>query len=772
MDCDRFCQEFINSIADPIMIIEHGCRVAMVNDALLSLHGEAREDVLGLPCYKVLHHNDMPCHMPHGDCPFIEVFEAGRPVRVVHRHYKKNREEMIVEITACPVKSVDGKVSRMLEVIRDVTVEQRLQEENRQSLEFLAGVLEGIGEGVVVVDKDFRILLANKGYLQQAGMRRDQLIGRHCYKASHHFDSHCMDNGHDCPVKDVFDTGQPAHAMHTHFSHDGKEVYVECRAYPIKDSSGRVIRAIETLNDVTDRVRLEVQVRESEEKYRDLYDNAPDGYYSLDENGTIVEMNRTLLTMLGYERSEIVGNKRIKEILTVESAELCSRLFPKFKRGLSIQDLELTMIRKDGSLLPVTMSATTVFDKSGRFVMSRSMVRDITEKKRVDEEKKRLQEQLFQSQKLEALGTLAGGIAHDFNNLLASIMGYASIAKMELGEAHPAYRHVDIIETASVRASELTQQLLAFARGGKFDARLNDVNVIVREVSALLSRTIDKSIEMELDMAYDLRPAICDAGQVQQALLNICINARDAMPSGGKLVLSTKNTALYADDVKAMFDVSPGDYVQISVSDTGIGMDKDTQEHIFDPFFTTKEKGTGLGLSLVYGIIKKHGGFIQVWSEPGKGTEFRLYLPACVAGDACSEVEKSTEFRRGAETVLVVDDEPMIRDLVKEILERQGYSVLTAASGVEAVSIYQQNAGRIGLVLLDMVMPHMNGREVFQRLRDINPGVRIVVSSGYSHDRDADYLLEQGAVGFVQKPYRRPDLLRAVEEVMDKYKQK
>lgn len=766
MDCDSFCQEFINSIVDPIMVIEEGCRVAMVNDALLSLHGETREDVLGQPCYKILHHNDIPCQQPDGECPFMEVFESGRPVRVVHRHYKKNKEEMIVEITACPVKNEDGKVMRMLEVIRDVTAEHKLQEENRQSLEFLASVLEGIGEGVVVVDKEFRILIANKGYLRQTALDRDNIIGRHCYEVSHHFDSHCMDNGHDCPVEAAFDTGQPAHAMHTHFSRDGKEVYVECRAYPIKDSSGRVIRAIETLNDVTDRVRLELQVRESEEKYRDLYDNAPDGYYSFDENGAIVEINQTLLTMLGYERTEIVGKKQIKEMLSSESAEVCDMLFSEFKRGGSIQNLELTMIRKDGSLLPVTMSASTVFDKSGRFVMGRSIVRDFTEKKKMDEEKRRLQEQLFQSQKLEALGTLAGGIAHDFNNLLASIMGYASIAKTELGEAHPVYRYVDIIETASLRASELTQQLLAFARGGKFDARPNDVNVIVREVAALLSRTIDKSIEIEVQMADDLKPAICDAGQVQQAILNICINARDAMPSGGMLRISTSNAGLGSEDVKALLDVSPGEYVQISVSDTGVGMDKDTQEHIFDPFFTTKEKGTGLGLSLVYGIIKKHGGFIQVYSEPGKGSEFRLFLPACTAGEACSEVQKGSEFRRGTATVLVVDDEPMIRDIVKEILERQGYSVLTAADGAEAVTIYQQNAGRIGLVLLDMVMPQMNGREVFQRLRRINPGVRVIVSSGYSHDRDADHLLEQGAVGFVQKPYRRSDLLRAVEDAI------
>lgn len=767
MDCDRLFQNFINSIADAVMVIEKGCHVAMVNDALLELQGEKREDIVGRPCYKILHHNEYPCQLPDGDCPYIEVFEKGKPVRVIHRHYNKQGEEMIVELTACPVKGEGGSVTRMLEVIRDVTAAQRIQEESRQAIEFLASVLEGIGAGVVVVDRDFRILTTNKGYLSQVNLSREEVIGRHCYEVSHHFDSPCKDNSHDCPIETVFKTGIPSQAMHIHLDRANNKVFVECNAYPIKDATGRVIRVIETINDVTDRVMLEQKVRESEEKYRDLYDNAPDGYYSIDEKGVIVEVNRTFLAMLGYERDEIVGKKSVKDILSEESISECASLFQRLKRGEGINNIELTMCRKDGTEIPVMLNATAVLDRDGRFVMSRSVIRDITDKKRIDEEKKKLKEQLFQSQKLEALGTLAGGIAHDFNNLLASIMGYASLAKAELGEGHSVYKHVDIIEKASLRASELTQQLLAFAKGGKYDAKPNDVNAIVHEVARLLARTIEKNIEIVLDTASDLRPAVCDAGQVQQAILNICINARDAMPNGGRLIVTTKNVSLTTEDVKAFVDIKPGEYVMISISDTGIGMDRETLEHIFDPFFTTKEKGTGLGLSLVYGIVKKHNGLIQVESEPNKGSEFRVYLPARTASDACSDRETKTEFRRGNGIVLVVDDEPLVRDLAKEILIRQGYSVITAADGFEAVAIYRERAEDIAVVLLDMVMPRMDGRDVFRRIRDINPEAKVIVSSGYSHDRDADYLLEQGAVGFVQKPYRLVELLRAVEESMD-----
>lgn len=768
MECDRHCQDFINSLSDPVMVIEQGCRIAMVNDALLAMQRDTHENVIGQPCFRVLHHQDIPCQMPHGECPYLEVFESGKPVKVTHRHFTKENRELVVELTASPLRNGNGKVTRVLEVMRDVTQERRLQEENRQSLEFLASVLEGIGEGVVVVDREYRILSANKGYLQQVDQDRSGIIGRHCYEVSHHFDSHCMNNGHDCPVRRVYESGQPAWTMHVHLDHHDEKVYVECQAYPIKDSSGRVIRAIETLNDVTGRVRLEHQVKESEEKYRDLYDNAPDGHYSLDGSGTIMEANRTFLSMLGYGREEVLRKMNIDALLSKDSVHVCHVVFPEFKRIGNIHNLELTMIRKDGTLLPVAMSASAVCDANGDFVMSRSVVRDISEKKAADEEKRKLQEQLFQAQKLEALGTLAGGIAHDFNNLLASIMGYASLAKADLRQGDPVYRHVDIIETASVRASELTQQLLAFAKGGKYDAKPNDVNGIVREVITLLSRTIDKNITIELKYAGDLRPAICDAGQIQQAILNICINARDAMPQGGTLTIETEDVALELDDVRTLVDIAPGKYVRISISDTGMGMDRETREHIFEPFFTTKEKGTGLGLSLAYGTVKKHNGYIQVYSEPGQGSTFRVNLPACTAEEACSKQDARTDLRRGTETVLVVDDEPTVKELAGDILRRYGYTVLAAGGGEEAVALYRDRHDEIAAVLLDMVMPRMDGREVFRRVREINPRVKVIVSSGYSHDRDADDLLKQGAAGFVQKPYRMADLVKTVGEVLER----
>ena len=767
MYSDSYSQDLINSITDPIMFIDRECRVTMVNDAFLAMHGDTRENIIGQACFKMLHHQNMPCQLSDGECPYREVFESGKSVKVTHRHFTLQNKELIVELTASPIRDRAGKVVRMIEVMRDVTTERRLEEENKQSLDFLASVLEGIGEGVVVMDKDYRILTANKGYLSQVGKTREDILGKHCYEVSHHFDSHCMDNGHECPVKTVFETGNPAQAMHTHYDNNNQEIHVECHAYPIKDSEGNVIRAIETLNDVTDRIRLELKLKESEEKYRDLYDNAPDGYYSLAGNGLIVEANRTFLQMLGYRRDEAIGKLYVEDLLSDDSVQTCHAKFPELKKAGFVRNLELTMVKKDGTLLPVAMHATAVYDGEGNFVMSRSVIRDITEKKGVDEERRKLQEQLFRSQKLEALGTLASGIAHDFNNLLASILGYASLAKTDLHPDNPVYQHVDIIETASLRASELTQQLLAFAKGGKYDAKPTDVNAIVREVVALLSRIIEKNITIVLAADSNLRHAVCDAGQIQQAIINICLNGRDAMPRGGTLTVRTENVHLEIKDVQFLVDVPPGDYVRISVSDTGMGMDRETRERLFEPFFTTKEKGTGLGLALAYGIVKKHGGFIQVLSEPGKGSTFEVNLLACMSDETRLKKKEIVGLRRGSETILVVDDEPMVKQLARDVLKRYGYTVLTAGGGEEAIDVFRQRSTEIDAVILDMVMPTMEGREVFRRLQEIKPGVKVIVSSGYSHDRDADGLLEQGARSFVQKPFRIAELVKVVGEVIE-----
>jgi len=388
--------------------------------------------------------------------------------------------------------------------------------------------------------------------------------------------------------------------------------------------------------------------------------------------------------------------------------------------------------------------------------------------KRVNEEMQKLQEQLFQAQKMETIGTLAGGIAHDFNNLLVGILGTASLMKTSFDRNSSLQEHVRTIEQTALRASDLTKQLLGFARAGKYEVRSVNLNHTIEELMKLISRTLDKDIVVTAQFADDLWIIEGDSNQLQHALLNICLNARDAMPAGGALMLTTQNLEIETQTSAPHFNVAPGKYVHIVITDTGVGMDAATQARIFEPFFSTKErgKGTGLGLAMVYGIVRNHGGRIYVDSAIGKGATFHIYLPATQPAAVITKPEPQLEAPLGHETILLVDDERVILDVASRILKQLGYGVLLAREGQEALRLFAERRQEIALVILDMVMPRLNGREVFRRLKEIDPQVRVLLSSGYSADGDAQAILNEGVIGFVQKPYLVNDLAQAVKRAL------
>ena len=388
------------------------------------------------------------------------------------------------------------------------------------------------------------------------------------------------------------------------------------------------------------------------------------------------------------------------------------------------------------------------------------MLNDVTDRKKIEA-------QLLHARKMEAIGTLAGGIAHDYNNLLMGIEGYASLI---LNKAPPdtEYReYVEAIEESVQRGSDLTRQLLTFARGGQYNARPTDINDVIRESVSMFGRTRK---EISIREKYDEKIWLVevDRGQMEQVLLNLFVNAWQAMPGGGDLYIRTENAVL-DETTLARFKIIPGDYVRISVTDTGIGMDDRTRQRIFEPFFTTKEmgRGTGLGLASVYGIIENHGGFINVYSEQGKGTTFNVYLPAIKKGQVLEKPRRERTLT-GTETVLLVDDEAMIVDVAREMLKSLGYTVLTASGGEEAVALYEEKHDRIDMIILDMIMPGMGGAETFERLRKINPEAKVLLSSGYSIDGQAEDILSRGCDGFIQKPFNLPKLSRRVREILDK----
>jgi two-component system, cell cycle sensor histidine kinase and response regulator CckA len=442
--------------------------------------------------------------------------------------------------------------------------------------------------------------------------------------------------------------------------------------------------------------------------------------------------------------------------------------------------IHTALVRRDGGLIPIADSGAPIHDKEGNMLGAILVFRDISDAKRIEKEKELLLSQLFQSQKMESIGVLAGGIAHDFNNLLQGILGYTSIIKSRLAEDDENLPHVSLIEVAAERAAALTQQLLSFARKGKYDVVSISPEVIVNQVVSLIERTFDRNIEVVNTFDDGLYCIHGDKAQIHQALMNVFINGRDAMSKGGKLTVNAQNIDI-TEEIPEHPGLKPGKYVLFSIRDTGTGMSEETMSKIFEPFFTTKElgKGTGLGLSLVFGVVKNHGGFIEVSSELGKGSTFKLYFPAeepsiqkiqLVNGSSEANTDKKIndllQIETGNHTVLVVDDEEIVNYVAQDMLKIAGYQTLSVSNGREAVKLYSSHSSEIDAILLDMIMPELGGLETFRELKRINPNVKVVVASGYEEDERSQEIMKEGAITYLRKPFLMQALLDAIKDAL------
>ncbi|MGD2001066.1 MAG: response regulator [Desulfobacterales bacterium] len=507
------------------------------------------------------------------------------------------------------------------------------------------------------------------------------------------------------------------------------------------------------------------KMREQDEKYRLIIENIDEGFFELDLEGRFSFVSDPACEILGYGPAELIGTK-LSSSSSSGNAAIDRILERVFRTGESSRATELLVVRKDDSEATLELSVYPLRNTEGQPIGCRGMVRDVSERIENEKQKAKLEKQLIQAQKMEAIGNLAGGIAHDFNNILMGMQGNASLMLMTLDSHHPHYQKVKAIERYVESGAALTRQLLGFARGGKYEVKITKLDELVRRTARMFGRT-KKEIRLHTGGLKEVRSVEVDQSQIEQVLLNILVNAWHAMPGGGEIFLTLANVDIDTTVVRP-YRIEPGPYVCVSITDTGIGMDEATQQRIFEPFFTTKEmgRGTGLGLASAYGIIKNHGGFIEADSAPGEGATFRIYLPA--SGKAVVEEEEgATELLKGDETVLLVDDEQVIIEVGQEILKALGYNVLVATSGDEALQIFRRKKDTIALVILDMVMPQLSGGETFDQLKTIKPDVRVLLCSGYSFSGQAAEILDRGCSGFIQKPFKLKELSAKMREILD-----
>lgn len=539
---------------------------------------------------------------------------------------------------------------------------------------------------------------------------------------------------------------------------DGRILDILLRAYAIKDQNGQIMGLVGTHTDITQRKRAELALREREERLRTLLVANPDPMVMYDTQGAPQYLNPAFTEVFGWTLEELKG-RRIPFVPDDQKAITAQQIDKIFMSRTTAQ-FESKRLTRDGRILDVMISAAIIRGPGGKPAGMTVNLTDISERKA-------LQMQYEQAQRMESVGTLAGGIAHDFNNLLMGIQGRASLMAMDLPPSHPSKEHLRGIEEYVKSASDLTKQLLGFARGGKYEVKPLDINDLVNTSLDMFART-RKELRIHIRLSDSILTVEADRRQLEQVLLNIYVNAWQAMPDGGELTVETYPAQLDST-VCEPHQVTPGNFIAIAIRDTGIGMTQAVQRRIFDPFFTTKEKarGTGLGLASAFGIIKNHGGMIVVDSEVGRGTTFTIYIPA--SAKPLTPVEEATPtIRSGSETILLIDDEAMIIEVGRAMLEKMGHSVITASSGEAAIDILARAKDTVDLVILDLIMPGLDGSRTFDRIRRVAPTMRVLLSSGYALDGQAEALLRKGCSGFIQKPFTIQDLSQKIRSVLDR----
>ncbi|MCK4603528.1 MAG: PAS domain S-box protein [Deltaproteobacteria bacterium] len=739
-ESEKKYRRLFDEFKDMIYITTREGRFADINQAGVDLLGYAsRQEILNLES----------ADYDHADRKrFQERIEQHGFVKDYPIEFKKKDGTRIdVLVTSNVRRDKKGNVLGYEGIIRDVTETKKLMRAIQEAKEEWETTFDAIEDAIFLVDSTYTIQRANKGMAKLVGKDLTDIIGQRCYKLLHGMDR----VPEFCP--------RPLVVKNCH-SHRGElwephlNRHLRIYYYPVISAKKGVREVIHVMTDVTERQKARQQI----EYLASVVRHSQDAIIATDLNCQVTSWNKAAERIFGYKEKEAVG--RFMDIIVPEGQRKACHLFvEEISTGGIVARQETKRNTKDGRLIDADLSFSPIKDNEGNTIGVSFIARDVTYQKE-------LEAKLLQAHKMESIGTLAGGIAHDFNNLLMGIQGYTSLMLLDLDTSHPHYDMLKKIEQQITSGAGLTRQLLGFARGGRYEPRLTNPNMLVERSSDMFGRT-QKGIVVHTKLEKNAWTVEVDQGQIEQTLLNLYVNAWHAMPGGGDLFLETSNVTLDKSYLKP-YDLKPGRYVKILVTDTGVGMDEKTQQRIFEPFFTTREmgRGAGLGMASAYGIVRNHKGIINVYSEMGHGTTFAIYLPASDK-ESIKETEPSAEVLKGKESILFVDDEDRILDAGKKMLAALGYRVMVAGRGEQAIEVFKEDHGKIDMVILDMIMPGMGGGEVYDRIKAISPNVKVLLSSGYSIKGQAEKILKRGCDGFIQKPFKIKELSKKIREILD-----
>ncbi|MBI3649922.1 MAG: PAS domain S-box protein [Acidobacteria bacterium] len=627
----------------------------------------------------------------------------------------------------------------------------------------LRGLVEITNEGIWTVDKELKTSFVNQKLADTLGYGVEEMLGQPIFAF--------MDDEAKLQVQQYVERHQEGIAEQFEFRlqhKDGSSVWAALSAKPLTDAHGKYLGGMAMLTDITERKTAEEILQECEANHRALLDNARDFIFTLDIEGNFKTVNRAALQLTGYSREEAL-HMNFAQVVTPESMPLASAIMEVLRDGRSVPVYEVEIATKDRQKVRIEVNSQTIYRK-GKPVEIQSIARNITERKRAEAEHQQLQDQLLQAQKMESIGRLASGVAHDFNNLLTVIIGYGQLLFRNLAASDTNRAAAEQIIKAGESAASLTRQLLAFSRRQVLERKVINLNQAIGTLMKMLQRIIGEEVET-LFLADDKLPMVfSDYGWIEQVIINLAINARDAMQGGGQLMIKTQAVTLDDAYCKENLWAKPGQYAQISICDDGTGMDAETLQHIFEPFFTTKEegKGTGLGLAVVFGIIQQHNGLIHVYSEMGIGTTFKVYLPAHQSAFAAPQLQaEEVPLPNGKETILIGEDDETLQRLARSALEGLGYKVLLANNGEEVLRQFTAHRDQIDLLILDMVMPRCGGYEAYQEIQKLNGAMPVIFVTGYSTEMTRHTLVPETNAVVLQKPYGVAELGRKVRALLD-----